>query len=196
MIRDKIDTYIRGFPMKKDLYLMRHGETLFNVQHKIQGWCDSPLTTKGIEDCKKMGEKLKDIPFDHFYCSTAERSVDSLELVRPGVVYTRLKGIRERYFGALEGEHQYLQQNQNFDQLAEIYGGESTKEVVDRMLNTLTSLMEKEDHQTVLAIVHGGATVCLTHYLTDQPMGRLSNSSVLHMEYEDGQFEIKEIISL
>ena len=33
--------------MKKDLYLMRHGQTLFNVRRKIQGWCDSPLTELG-----------------------------------------------------------------------------------------------------------------------------------------------------
>ena len=33
--------------MKKTLYLMRHGETMFNVQKKIQGWCDSPLTERG-----------------------------------------------------------------------------------------------------------------------------------------------------
>jgi probable phosphoglycerate mutase len=32
----------------KDLYLMRHGETLFNIRRKIQGWCDSPLTENGI----------------------------------------------------------------------------------------------------------------------------------------------------
>lgn len=43
--------------MKKTLYLMRHGQTLFNLQHKIQGWCDSPLTELGIkqaESCRKM----------------------------------------------------------------------------------------------------------------------------------------------
>ena len=40
----------------KDLYLMRHGETLFNQRRKIQGWCDSPLTEKGIEQAQKAGE--------------------------------------------------------------------------------------------------------------------------------------------
>ena len=57
----------------KDLYLMRHGETLFNQRRKIQGWCDSPLTKKGIEQAKKARELLKDIHFDHCYSSTAER---------------------------------------------------------------------------------------------------------------------------
>ena len=42
--------------MKKTLYLMRHGQTLFNMQHKIQGWCDAPLTQLGIEQAKIAGK--------------------------------------------------------------------------------------------------------------------------------------------
>ena len=45
--------------MKKTLYLMRHGQTLFNVQHKIQGWCDAPLTELGIKQAKIAGEYFK-----------------------------------------------------------------------------------------------------------------------------------------
>ena len=45
--------------MKKTLYLMRHGQTLFNLQHKIQGWCDSPLTELGIKQAKVMENGLK-----------------------------------------------------------------------------------------------------------------------------------------
>ena len=36
----------------KTLYLMRHGQTLFNLQHKIQGWCDAPLTEIGIKQAE------------------------------------------------------------------------------------------------------------------------------------------------
>ena len=36
--------------MKKNLYLLRHGQTLFNSKHLISGWSDSPLTEKGIEE--------------------------------------------------------------------------------------------------------------------------------------------------
>lgn len=46
--------------MKKTLYLMRHGQTLFNLQHKIQGWCDSPLTELGIKQAKVAGKWFKD----------------------------------------------------------------------------------------------------------------------------------------
>ena len=47
--------------MVKHLYLMRHGETLFNVRRKIQGWCDSPLTENGVKQAKAVREILKDI---------------------------------------------------------------------------------------------------------------------------------------
>mgnify|MGYP003235840628 CR=1 FL=1 len=55
--------------MKKTLYLMRHGQTLFNLQHKIQGWCDAPLTQLGIKQAKIASEYFKDnqITFDHAY---------------------------------------------------------------------------------------------------------------------------------
>ena len=42
--------------MKKTFYLMRHGQTLFNVRRKIQGACDSPLTNLGIEQAQIAGE--------------------------------------------------------------------------------------------------------------------------------------------
>lgn len=45
--------------MTKTLYLMRHGETLFNQQKKIQGWCDSPLTSKGERQAIIAGDYFK-----------------------------------------------------------------------------------------------------------------------------------------
>ena len=87
----------------KDLYIMRHGQTLFNVRRKIQGWCDSPLTEEGKKQALKAKEILKDIHFDHYYCSTAERCSDTLELITDKP-YIRLKGLKERNFGIYESE--------------------------------------------------------------------------------------------
>ena len=70
--------------MAKTLYLMRHGQTLFNLRHKVQGWCDAPLTDFGIYQAKVAGQYFKDagITFDDAYSSTQERACDTLELVR------------------------------------------------------------------------------------------------------------------
>ena len=69
--------------MKKTLYLMRHGQTLFNLQHKIQGWCDSPLTELGIKQAKVAEKWFKDhdITFDHAYSSTSSNVSQHLSLV-------------------------------------------------------------------------------------------------------------------
>ena len=95
----------------KELYLMRHAQTLFNVQRRTQGWSDSPLTQKGIEDALKAGERLraKQLCFDAFYSSTQERASDTLELLFPNQEYSRLKGLKEMNFGAYEAHIDYLE---------------------------------------------------------------------------------------
>lgn len=95
--------------MTKHLYLMRHGETLFNKRRKIQGWCDSPLTKTGILQAKAAKKCLKDISFDHYYSSTSERCCDTLEIIiGQDTPYKRLKQLKERNFGDFEGESEDL----------------------------------------------------------------------------------------
>ncbi len=53
--------------MKKSFYLMRHGQTLFNVRRKIQGACDSPYTELGRHQAEVAGQYFKDIPIDQAY---------------------------------------------------------------------------------------------------------------------------------
>jgi broad specificity phosphatase PhoE len=43
------------------IYLLRHGETEFNREDRLQGWCDSPLTKLGLAQAERMGERLKDV---------------------------------------------------------------------------------------------------------------------------------------
>ena len=96
----------------KTLYLVRHGETLFNALHKIQGWCDSPLTKKGIQQAKQAKQwfEKQHICFDHAYSSTSERCCDTLEIIT-SLPYQRCKGLKENNYGLLEGEHDYLAEN-------------------------------------------------------------------------------------
>lgn len=182
----------------KDLYLMRHGQTLFNVRRKIQGWCDSPLTDLGIQQAKAAKEKLKDIDFDHYYCSTAERSSDTLELITDHS-YIRLKGLKERYFSVFEGESEDLNPDHSeFDYMFPLFGGEYSYEVQTRMVNTLTDMMEKDDHQTVLAVSHAGACMSFLSAWDDADSvlkdGGFPNCSILHFHYNHKEFKFIEMI--
>ena len=156
--------------MKKDLYLMRHGQTLFNVRRRIQGWCDSPLTELGKQQALKAKEYLKDISFDHYYSSTSERCCDTIELIIGNHYYKRLKGLKERNFGLFEGESEDLNPNFDdfgYDDLFPHYGGERKEDVQKRLKETLTDVMDKEDHQTVLALSHAGACRCFLSTVID-----------------------------
>lgn len=185
--------------MMKDLYLMRHGETLFNVRRKIQGWCDSPLTEKGIAQAQQAGQVLADIAFDHYYCSTAERCSDTLELVAKGQPYTRLKGLKERYFSVFEGESEDLNPAfGHYDDVFTLYGGESDQQVRQRMIDTLTDVMEKPDHHCVLAVSHAGASMGFFSAWADPfevlKGERFGNCCILHFQYENGQFYYVEML--
>ncbi len=63
-------------------YLVRHGETEYNVKGIIQGQSDSPLTRKGIDETKKLAKNLKGIKFDYIFSSDLLFFLPSLFLVR------------------------------------------------------------------------------------------------------------------
>ena len=91
--------------MSKILYLMRHGQTMFNLRGKVQGASDSPLTELGISQAKQAGHYFKHnhITFDEAYSSSSERACDTLENVLPEQAYQRNKGLKEWSFGLFEG---------------------------------------------------------------------------------------------
>ena len=156
--------------MKKTLYLMRHGQTLFNLQHKIQGWCDAPLTPLGIKQAQMAKEYFTNITLDHAYASTSERASDTLEIITD-MPYTRLKGLKEWNFGAFEGKDECLNPKLPYGDFFKQFGGEGELELRERMNKTLTEIMGKNDHQVVLAVSHGAA--CAQFYRACQRKGRL-----------------------
>ena len=190
--------------MKKKLYLMRHGQTLFNERKKIQGSCDSPLTELGKKQARIAGLYFKEngITFDHAYSSTQERASDTLEIVTDGSIpYNRLKGIKEWNFGLFEGEPEYLNPKpalgkHTYGDFFVSYGGESDLDVQKRMSQTLIKVMEKDDHKNVLAVSHGGS--CYMFFLQwagDYPHnGHSQNCTIFEYEFENGQFTLINVI--
>lgn len=187
--------------MSKLLYLMRHGETMFNVQGRIQGWCDSPLTERGKQQAllAKAYFQEQRISFDHAYCSTSERCSDTLELVTD-MPYRRLKGLKELFHGILEGESERLNRwltPQEAETFYLQFGGESTNALKDRITQTLTEVMEQDDHQHVLAVSHRGACINFLRGIQD-PAEELSkglgNCCIFVYRYENNQFALQEVV--
>ncbi|TCD45731.1 histidine phosphatase family protein [Streptococcus sp. X16XC17] len=93
------------------LYIARHGRTMFNTIGRIQGWCDTPLTTVGEEGIRQLGLGLKDagLSFNVAVSSDLGRTVQTITIAQRemgilgGIPYYQDKRIREWCFGSYEG---------------------------------------------------------------------------------------------
>lgn len=152
--------------MKKvTFYYVRHGETLFNVQNRMQGWCDSPLTEKGIGNAREAKKCLAEVPLKAAYTSTSERCRDTCAIIVEGrgVPVYESKGLKEVNFGTWEGV-------EVAPHLAEINrrrgtgihwddcGGDSNESFAKRVKETYKKIYEEcGDQDQILIVSHGAA---------------------------------------
>lgn len=180
------------------LYLMRHGQTNWNVEGRVQGWNNTPLNTKGIEQARTAGEKLAGEDIETVYSSDLRRAKKTAEIVSAALDlplhYT--KRLREMNFGKAEGvkktdlaaKFPYIYAAFNDLNNQERYDirypdGESIGEVQQRFIKFLTKLLD-DRRQKVLIVTHGMfvrifAESCLKKTL------RLENGSVLRVTYDE-----------
>lgn len=201
--------------MAKTLYLMRHGETLFNTMHKMQGWCDSPLTAEGIAQAERAGTYLREhgLTFDAFVCGTAERACDTLELVMRELYgrvlpYERHKDLREHGFGNFEGVRYDRPPggtlldmgNEKGIDVIHLLDGEPEENVGPRMRRCLSAIMDEPEHERVLAVSSMDSIWLFLREIgsdMDQPWKVLNNCCVCVIDYEalrEEPFQLREII--
>ncbi|MDF7639396.1 histidine phosphatase family protein [Lactobacillus sp. ESL0791] len=124
--------------MQTEVYLVRHGETMFNTLNKVQGWCDSPLTTKGINDLKKTAVALSKVHFDNMYSSDLKRAIDTVNLMKNANQVSQIGKIkklpefREVFFGSFEGDDI----NETWAQVA-LAAGIKNEDDVTKIINTI-----------------------------------------------------------
>lgn len=151
----------------KRLYLLRHGQTEFNVKKLVQGRCDSPLTDLGRKQAGMAAAWLKDhdvVP-DKVVSSPLGRAMDTAQLVAtellgPDAAVDPCEGIIERSYGTFEeGPHDALPTDV-WDPGEDLvpFGGEGSRALQERMVGTLTNLMGAEGIETLLAVSHGSAS--------------------------------------
>lgn len=151
----------------KKLYLLRHGQTEFNVKKLVQGRCDSPLTDLGRKQAGMAAAWLKshDVVPDKVVSSPLGRAMDTAQLVAtellgPDAAVEPCEGIIERCYGSFEeGPHGALPTDV-WDPGEDLvpFGGEGSRALQERMVGTLTNLMDYEDTETLLAVSHGSAS--------------------------------------
>ena len=193
-----------------EIYFVRHGQTIWNVEKRFQGLSDSPLTELGITQAKLLGEKLKDIKFNKFYSTSLKRAYDTANYIK-GNIKQKVEifdDFVEISMGDMEGIKQedfkklYPEQVKNFffNQLEydpSSFGGESFLEVRERVIRGLNKFIElNKNYERVLVVSHGATLKTLLHYISGKDISTLSdeaipkNTSYTIVKYENGKFEI------
>ena len=66
---------------KTELYVVRHGKTMFNAIQRVQGWCDTPLTVEGTQRIHALGRGLRDHDFVAAYSSDSGRAIETTRII-------------------------------------------------------------------------------------------------------------------
>lgn len=151
----------------KKLYLLRHGQTEFNVKKLVQGRCDSPLTDLGRQQAGVAAAWLKahNVVPDKVVSSPLGRAMVTANLVATELLgadadVEPCEGIIERCYGTFEeGPHDALPTDV-WDPGEDLipFGGEGSQALQGRMVDTLTNIMDVDGIETLLAVSHGSAS--------------------------------------
>ena len=139
------------------LYIARHGETDWNVQHRLQGWTDRPLDETGRKQAAALAESLKGVHIDAIYSSTLSRSRDTAQTVAGKTMTVKsLDGLRERNYGHFQGgsdtDPEYLRRMNDWnDRLDE---GESLNQLLARARDSLALIRREHPSGNVLVVAH------------------------------------------
>lgn len=185
----------------KRLYLLRHGQTEFNVKKLVQGCCDSPLTGLGRQQARVAAAWLKahNVVPDKVVSSPLGRAMDTAQLVAtellgPDAAVEPCEGIIERCYGTFEeGPHDALPTDV-WDPGEDLvpFGGEGSRALQERMVDTLTNIMGADGIETLLAVSHGSASRQFIKAAAPEGFElptKLPNCAIMIFDFEDSQEE-------
>ena len=151
--------------MANTFYIVRHGQTNWNILGKTQGHGNSDLTAKGIEQATELAESIVNYPIDYIYSSDLGRAVQTAQILgdKLNIKVEETEALREMGFGEWEGllidEIKANYANvyatwRNEPHLAQIPGGETLHLIKDRVDSFIQSLNEKYDNKHILLVTH------------------------------------------
>lgn len=182
---------------------MRHGQSVWNQEHRIQGQLDPPLSEQGRRQASQLGTRLAGRHFAGFYASDLKRAFETAEIVGEvvGLAPTPEASLREIYLGDWEGL--------TTDEIARRYpeawarwiddpdwdvvpGGEGQAAFDKRVAGALDEIQRNHAEGDVLVVTHGGVIQVALHRVVGTPSRgifpfKIQNASITLLEKRDGR---------
>ncbi|MBV8327371.1 2,3-bisphosphoglycerate-dependent phosphoglycerate mutase [Chryseobacterium sp.] len=179
------------------LFLVRHGQSQWNLENRFTGWKDIDLTDLGREEARNAGISLRGEQIDIAFTSTLIRAQHTLDIIleqigEPNIPVIKDKALNERSYGDLEGLNKAETAKQYGDEQVHIWrrsydvappGGESLKDTYDRVIPYFEEKINPllKDGENILIVAHGNSLRALVMYLE-----HLSPEEILQKEIATG----------
>lgn len=173
------------------LYLTRHGQTQWNIEGRMQGSKDSPLTELGINQAILLGKWLKDTHIDVVYTSSSERAHHTSKLIIGDreIRIIPMDELKEMNFGLWEGmtfeviEEQYGELFNSFwntPHLLEDFHGESFKDFRVRVVGAINKIIADNEGKDILVVAHAVVIKMLMSHFENTPLEKLFDDRMIH----------------
>lgn len=172
-----------------DLWIVRHGETDWNLEGRIQGWTDVPLNAQGMRQAFQLAHHIEGIPFRTVYSSDLQRaaktaSILGAHLCAPQLVHPAL---RERRFGLGEG---LFREEMNLRFPGGVPDAETEQEVLTRIQSFLQDVTSAFPCGRVLCVTHGATIRLLLRYVQVTEVPPLRNTGVSRIRWDGKRWRL------
>lgn len=204
MLTPSPDQHLPTIDQATHICLVRHGETDWNVERRLQGHEDIPLNAVGVAQARALAASLARTQFDAIYSSDLIRARHTAEHVAAltDVPVTLLAAARERNFGIFQGLTRQEAEQRFPSMQAQVARrepdfvppeGESLRQCFDRIARLLDSLANEHMGQRVLLVAHGGVLDAARRFVTRMPLHlprdfELGNAALNWLSRVDGSW--------
>jgi broad specificity phosphatase PhoE len=173
------------------ILFVRHGETDWNRERRVQGHSDTPLNDTGRAQARALSTRLAGEPIDAVYASDLARAHETARILAEprGLQVTAVTDLRERHFGTWEGMTDDEVLTRFPEAAAGARGdGETWEAMSRRVLDALARIAEAHPRGRVLVVSHGGPLQALLRHCSGDGDGPIPNCHVVSITVQGGEF--------
>ena len=152
------------------IYIIRHGQTDWNIEHRTQGHTDIALNTNGIKQAELMTQKIANLKIDSIISSDLKRAYMTAQIINKNfnITIETDKRLREFCFGTLEGiTRDKITQEvwDDFNKNPKQFNAETKEEIFNRIKSFINDLKFNSINKNTLVVTHGGPIRMIKYYL-------------------------------